>query len=72
MYMIPSVVKEASGLYTIKSTLYMQPTKDDKDSVFQCIVEYSMPGDQMKQEKSNTITINLYCEWSQVSFSFLL
>lgn len=61
-YMIPSVVKEASGLYTIKSTLYMQPTKADKDAVFKCTVEYSMPGDQIKQNKSNTITINLNCE----------
>lgn len=62
-YMIPSVVKEASGLYTIKSTLYMQPTKADKDSVFQCTVEYSMPGDQIKQKTSDSITINLNCEW---------
>lgn len=62
-YMIPSLVKEASGLFTIKSTLYMQPTKADKDSVFQCTVEYSMPGGQIKQKKSNTITINLNCEW---------
>lgn len=62
-YMIPSVVKEASGLFTIKSALYMQPTKADKDSVFQCTVEYSMPGDQIKQKKSDTITINLNCEW---------
>ncbi|XP_028984982.1 basal cell adhesion molecule isoform X2 [Betta splendens] len=70
-YMIPSVVKEASGLYTIKSDLYMQPTKEDKDSVFQCIVEYSMPGDQVKQEKSNTITINLYYPSEKATFSLL-
>lgn len=62
-YMVPSVVKEASGLFTIKSTLYMQPTKADKDSVFQCTVEYSMPGDQIKQKMSDTININLNCEW---------
>lgn len=68
-YMIPSVVKEASGLFTIKSTLYMQPTKADKDSVFQCTVEYSMPGDQNKQKKSDTITINLNCE-RRVCFKF--
>lgn len=41
----------------------MQPTKADKDSVFQCTVEYSMLGGQIKQKKSNTITINLNCEW---------
>ncbi|TMS10695.1 Cell surface glycoprotein MUC18 [Larimichthys crocea] len=70
-YMIPSVVKEASGLYTIKSTLYMQPTKADKDAVFKCTVEYSMPGDQIKQNKSNTITINLNYPSEKATFSLL-
>lgn len=65
--MIPSVVKEASGLFTIKSSLYMQPTKADKDSVFQCIVEYSMPGDQNKQKKSDSITINLNCKFKDTT-----
>lgn len=60
--MVPSQVKEASGLFTIKSTLYMQPTKADKDSVFHCVVEYMMPGEQIKQKKSDTIKINLNCE----------
>lgn len=70
-YMIPSVVKEASGLYTIKSTLYMQPTKADKDSVFQCTVEYSMPGDQIKQKKSEPITINLNYPSEKATFTLL-
>nr|XP_046254996.1 basal cell adhesion molecule isoform X1 [Scatophagus argus] len=70
-YMIPSLVKEASGLYTVKSTLYMQPTKADKDSVFQCTVEYSMPGDQIKQKKSDTITINLNYPSEKATFSLL-
>ncbi|XP_019948872.1 basal cell adhesion molecule isoform X1 [Paralichthys olivaceus] len=70
-YMIPSVVKEASGLYTMQSTLYMQPTKADKDSVFQCTVEYSMPGDQIKQKKSDTITINLNYPSEKATFSLV-
>lgn len=60
--MVPAVVKEASGLFTIMSTLYMQPTKADKDSVFHCVVEYKMPGEQIKQNNSDTIKINLNCE----------
>ncbi|CAK6959079.1 basal cell adhesion molecule [Scomber scombrus] len=70
-YMIPSVVKEASGLFTIKSTLYMQPTKADKDSLFQCTVEYSMPGDQIKQKKSNSININLNYPSETATFHLL-
>lgn len=70
-HMVPSMVKEASGLFTAKSTLYMQPTKADKDSVFHCIVEYSMPGDEIKQKKSNTITINLNYPSEKATFSLL-
>uniref|UniRef100_A0A3P8WA63 Basal cell adhesion molecule (Lutheran blood group) n=1 Tax=Cynoglossus semilaevis TaxID=244447 RepID=A0A3P8WA63_CYNSE len=70
-YMVPSVVKEASGLSTAKSTLYMQPTKADKDSVFHCVVEYSMPADQIKQKKSDTITINLNYPSEVVTFSLV-
>ncbi|XP_049587520.1 basal cell adhesion molecule isoform X1 [Syngnathus scovelli] len=70
-YMIPSLVKEASGLYTIKSTLYMQPTKADKDSVFQCTVEYRMPGDQIKQKTSDTIDLNLYYPSETATFTLL-
>lgn len=66
--MISSVVKEASGLSTVKSTLYMQLKKADKDSVFQCTVEYSMPGDQIKEKKSDPITLNLNCEWTDETF----
>lgn len=68
-YMIPSVVKEASGLYTIKSSLFMQPTKADKDSKFQCIVEYEMPKREIKQKMSDIINITLYCEWRRGTIS---
>jgi len=70
-YMIPSVVKEASGLFTIKSTLYMQPTKADKDSVFQCTVEFSMPEGQIKQKKSDSTTINLNYPSETATFNLL-
>ncbi|XP_071764601.1 basal cell adhesion molecule isoform X1 [Centroberyx gerrardi] len=70
-YMIPSVVKEASGLFTIKSTLYMQPTKADKDSVFRCTVEYSMPEEQIKKKTSDTITINLNYPSETATFTLL-
>ncbi|XP_061632129.1 basal cell adhesion molecule isoform X4 [Phyllopteryx taeniolatus] len=70
-YMVPSQVKEASGLFTIKSTLYMQPSKADKDSVFHCMVEYSMPGDQIKQKKSDTINLNLNYPSESATFTLL-
>ncbi|XP_038163046.1 basal cell adhesion molecule isoform X2 [Cyprinodon tularosa] len=61
-YMVPSTVKEASGLYTIKSILYMKPTKADKDSKFHCTVEYSLAGSQNKnlQMTSDPMKIELH------------
>ncbi|XP_029307785.1 basal cell adhesion molecule isoform X2 [Cottoperca gobio] len=70
-HMVPSVVKEASGLETAKNTLYMQPSRADKDSVFYCVVEFSLPGGEIKQKKSNTITINLNYPSEKATFSLL-
>ncbi|KAJ3597485.1 hypothetical protein NHX12_001008 [Muraenolepis orangiensis] len=60
-YMVPSVVKEASDLFTVLSGLYMQPSKEDKGSVFKCTVEYTLPNQQIQKKTSDPITINLNC-----------
>ncbi|MED6294713.1 hypothetical protein CHARACLAT_023883, partial [Characodon lateralis] len=72
-YMVPSTVREASGLYTIKSVLYMQPTKADKDSLFHCTVEYSLAGEQNKniQMTSEPMKIELYYPSEKVMFDLL-
>lgn len=70
-YMVPSVVKEASGLFTLHSKLYMNPTKADKDSEFYCMVEYKMPGNQVKQKKSDSIKINLNYPSESATFSLV-
>ncbi|KAG7266363.1 hypothetical protein CRUP_001144, partial [Coryphaenoides rupestris] len=70
-YMVPSVVKEASDLFTIKSTLYMQPTKADKASMFQCTVEYSLPSGQIAKKTSDPITINLNYPSEMATFTLV-
>ncbi|ROL47841.1 Basal cell adhesion molecule [Anabarilius grahami] len=67
-YMIPSSVKEASGLYTMTSTLFMQPVKADAKSVFHCTVEYSMPGGLNKQESSDKFSLTLLYSTENVLF----
>lgn len=67
-YMMRSLVKEASGLYTKTSTLYMQPVKADAKSVFHCTVEYSMPGNQIKQESSDKFNLSLLYSTENVYF----
>ncbi|XP_028837448.1 basal cell adhesion molecule isoform X2 [Denticeps clupeoides] len=71
MYMIPSVVKESSGLYTVNSVLYMMPKKEDKDSKFHCIVVYSMPKEQGKQKSSGSFTLNLNYPMEHMTFSLV-
>ncbi|XP_008429384.1 basal cell adhesion molecule isoform X3 [Poecilia reticulata] len=70
-YMILSTVKETTGLYTIKNTLYMQPTKADKDSTFHCTVEYSLAGEKNKniQKKSEPMKIDLNYPFENIMFN---
>ncbi|KAK7157665.1 hypothetical protein R3I93_008993 [Phoxinus phoxinus] len=67
-YMIPSLVKEASGLYTITSTLYMQPVKADAKSVFHCTVEYLMPENKTLHENSDKFNLSLLYSTENVYF----
>ncbi|CAL8289974.1 unnamed protein product [Merluccius merluccius] len=70
-YMTSSLVKEASQLLTVKSTLFMQPTKKDKDAVFQCTVEYSMPKQKIEKMTSDPITINLNYPSETATFTLM-
>lgn len=67
-YMIPSVVKEASGLITVTSTLFMRPEKADAKSVFHCTVEYSMPNNQIREDSSETFSLSLLYPSENVFF----
>ncbi|XP_056331137.1 basal cell adhesion molecule isoform X2 [Danio aesculapii] len=67
-YMLPFLVKEASGLYTMTSTLYMHLTKADAKSVYHCTVEYAMPDYQIKQESSDNFNISLQYSAENVFF----
>lgn len=64
MYMVSRTVKEASGLHSVSSTLYLRPTKADKDSHFYCMVQYLMPKgrtETLMSEKFN-LTLHYYTE----------
>ncbi|XP_047667286.1 basal cell adhesion molecule isoform X2 [Tachysurus fulvidraco] len=71
VYMVPGVVKESSGLYTVMSTLYLQPEKKDTKSVFHCTVEYRMPNDEIKEENSEHFNLTLLYPAEDVFFRLL-
>lgn len=42
-YMTSRTVREASGLLSLTSTLYLRLHKDDRDASFHCAAHYSLP-----------------------------
>ncbi|XP_030640665.1 basal cell adhesion molecule isoform X2 [Chanos chanos] len=68
-FMLPSVQKEPSGLFTVTSTLFMRPTKADKNTVLHCTVEYRMPNGKILQNNSDTLKLNLLYPTEHVTFS---
>ncbi|XP_031431658.1 basal cell adhesion molecule isoform X2 [Clupea harengus] len=69
MYMVPSVVKESSGLYTINNRLYIKVQKADKDSKFHCVVEYMMPSSAAQQKSSQPFSLNLHYAMEVMTFT---
>ncbi|XP_026800570.1 basal cell adhesion molecule isoform X1 [Pangasianodon hypophthalmus] len=71
LYMVPGVVKESSGLFTVTSTLYIRPNKMDAKSVFHCTVEYRMPNEEIKKENSEPFNLTLLYPAENVFFKLL-
>ncbi|KAG5856202.1 hypothetical protein ANANG_G00005540 [Anguilla anguilla] len=71
MYMVNSMVKEASGLLTVYSTLYLKAKKEDKDSHFHCRVEYNTTGGVVATKDSEPFTLPLHYPTEHVTFSLV-
>ncbi|KAJ8334945.1 hypothetical protein SKAU_G00405840 [Synaphobranchus kaupii] len=69
MYMVPYVVREVTGLYTMTSTLYMQLQKEDRKSEFHCRVEYTMPKGLAQHKDSDTFTLPINFPTEKVTFA---
>ncbi|XP_062847061.1 basal cell adhesion molecule [Trichomycterus rosablanca] len=59
LYMAQSVIKESTGLFTVKRTLYMKLSKADAKSLFHCTVEYKMPNEQFKNDTSEKFNVSM-------------
>ncbi|XP_053124141.1 basal cell adhesion molecule isoform X2 [Hemicordylus capensis] len=68
-YVVWRTVKEASGLQSVFSTLYLRPTKADKDSNFHCQVNYSMPDGEMGSAQSESLQLKLHYYTENVHFA---
>ncbi|XP_078507399.1 basal cell adhesion molecule isoform X2 [Lissotriton helveticus] len=71
MYMVSRTVKEASGLHSVSSTLYLRPTKADKDSHFYCMVQYLMPKGRTESLMSQKFNLTLHYYTENVKFEVI-
>ncbi|XP_013921950.1 PREDICTED: basal cell adhesion molecule-like [Thamnophis sirtalis] len=69
LYEVVRTVKEASGLYSRSSVLYMRPKKADKNSVFQCKLSYKMPNGVVSTEESQPFNLTLHYYTENVQFA---
>nr|XP_034973928.1 basal cell adhesion molecule isoform X1 [Zootoca vivipara] len=69
LYVVSRTVKEASGLLSVSSTLYLRVNKSDKDSSFLCHVSYAMPHGKVGSAESDPFHLTLHYFTENVEFS---
>ena len=60
--MTSRTVREASGLQSLTSTLYLRLHKADRDASFHCSVRYHLPAGQHGHLDSPAFRLTLHCE----------
>lgn len=60
--MTSRTVREASGLLSLTSTLYLRLHKADQDASFHCSVHYRLPKGQRGRLDSPPFRLTLHCE----------
>lgn len=60
--MTSRTVREASGLQSLTSTLYLRLRKTDRDASFHCSVHYLLPKGQHGRLDSPPFGLTLHCE----------
>ena len=62
--MTARTVREASGLLSVTSTLYLRLHKPDREASFHCSVHYHLPAGQHGRQDSPSFSLTRHCEWS--------
>lgn len=60
--MTSRTVREASGLQSLTSTLYLRLRKADRDASFHCSVSYHLPAGRRGRLDSPAFHLTLHCE----------
>ncbi|KAM7340204.1 hypothetical protein ACRRTK_000819 [Alexandromys fortis] len=67
-YMTSRTVREASGLYSLTSTLYLRLHKEDRDARFYCSAQYKLPSGQEGHLDSPAFQLTLHYPTEHVEF----
>ncbi|XP_008156595.3 basal cell adhesion molecule [Eptesicus fuscus] len=67
-YMTSRTVREASGLQSLTSTLYLRVHKEDRDARFHCSAHYSLPQGQHGRLDSPAFSLTLHYPTEHVQF----
>ncbi|XP_028922419.1 basal cell adhesion molecule [Ornithorhynchus anatinus] len=67
-YAVPRTVREASGLLSLSSSLYLRPTKADRQATFHCAVHYPLPQGRTGKQISNPFNLTLHYPTENVRF----
>ncbi|KAK2088645.1 hypothetical protein P7K49_034552 [Saguinus oedipus] len=67
-YMTSRTVREASGLLSLMSTLYLRLRKADRDASFHCAAHYSLPEGRHGRLDSRTFQLTLHYPTEHVQF----
>ncbi|XP_018416830.1 PREDICTED: basal cell adhesion molecule [Nanorana parkeri] len=68
LYASSRTTTEASGLYTVSSTLFLKPRKEDADAVFSCKAVLPLPGGGTSEMESREFKLNLHYYTEAVTF----
>uniref|UniRef100_A0A8C5WJS5 Ig-like domain-containing protein n=1 Tax=Leptobrachium leishanense TaxID=445787 RepID=A0A8C5WJS5_9ANUR len=71
LYVSPRTITESSGLFTVSSTLFLRPTKEDKNAAFSCKVLYQMPSGSESRMESQAFNLSLHYYTENVKFEVL-
>ncbi|XP_069803129.1 basal cell adhesion molecule [Dendropsophus ebraccatus] len=69
LYASSRTTTEASGLYTVSSTLFLKPTKADADAVFSCKAVFPLPGGSKSNMESKEFKLSLHYYTENVKLS---
>lgn len=67
-YMTSRTVREASGLQSLTSVLYLRLHKEDRESSFHCAVQFRLPNNQIGQLDSAPFRLTLHYPTEHVQF----